>query len=211
MKTLVNNHVHSTELAVIGADCYDATEPTLLTSFGWLPKFELPVGSSLIVEYSPRGGLRGLLFSGRWFRPARQVEAFASGDTETVARWLKPYRWRHTLGFKVSGTLVHECRIDHLLLKHYCEVGGQPTNQLYAVALSVTIDALRLYLFLRRAANSGMALAQTVRELMADQVDREIMARGGSFAFITHCQPRHELLDEAGLNIQEARIEYVNQ
>ncbi len=205
---LINNHVHSTQIC--NATSY-SIEPTLLTQFGYFPKFELPSAHTLIVEGQPRDGLRGLLFSAACFHPDG-LQLYHNSDTSRPARWVRAYRWLWKMGCKVFGTVISQRASDQFELTHTLENSGTVFRFDFDVTIEAHIaDPQKYYLFLRQNVKNGERLRLMIRNLCADYVDAKIKERGGNPPSTSHVKLVHPLLEEAGFVVDDCRVEYVSQ
>lgn len=84
MKEIINNHVHGSQIPTVDVNRYTVS-PMILKGFGIMPKFEISPEYPIVVEYIPRNGLRGLIFSSlKHFCPASDIEVFKYEDNKKV-------------------------------------------------------------------------------------------------------------------------------
>ena len=205
---LINNHVHTTQLCT--AANYSIV-PTLLTQFGYFPKFELPSAHTLIVEGQPRDGLRGLIFSAACFHPDG-LQLYTNSDTSRPARWVTAYRWLWKMGCKIVGTVISPRESDQFKLTHTLDNSGTVFRFDFDVTIEAHVaDPQRYYLFLRQNVKNGDQLRLTIRNLCADFIDAQIKAKGGTPPSTSHVKLVHPLLEEAGYVVDDCRVEYVSK
>lgn len=209
MKQLINNHVHGNQLATVSNNSF-SVEPKSVSVYGLLPKFEIDPLYSVVIEYQPRGGIRGLinslcasLFS--IFYPDRMLTVCNSYSGEIL--WCSLYKWIHTLGWYINACRIRNERVDNLTVSHCTNVGGNVHCYNYDVTISAKITPKDFYNYLKSQENSSV-LQMVIENCVKDVVSSEIKMQAGNPAFVLHTQITSPILEQAGYQVTDCRIQY---
>lgn len=207
MKQLINNHVHCTQLATVTNNEY-AVAPAILSGFGFLPKYEITPLYTLVVEYEPRGGVKGMIFTSmKYFCPSRLIQGFRLGSNTDMTQWKGLFPWRHTLGWIIRGCRIRNERTDTFTICHSTNSGMNVYCYHYSVCITATIVPERFYAFMKSGENVAEIRA-TIENCVQDIIAEELRMRAGNPVFVLHTQFASTKLELAGYSVTDCRIQY---
>lgn len=208
----INTHVSASQLATFQSGSFQLST-TSLCNFGIMPIFELPSSLSVVVEFMPRDGIRGLLFT-NMFRPNQEIQVFRGNDEDGMpSRWLRLYRWSWSLGWTINAVCMKMNRCtESFTVVYTVDVGGTTRSYSYDVMLTYHIEAPeRLYTFLVKR-QDGELLRTLFNQVAAEVIDHRIRSTRNP-GFMLHIKPEGyscQQLCEIGCEVDNLRIQFVN-
>lgn len=214
MKAFINNHVHGSQMATIDNNGF-SVDPQTIAGYGLKAKFEISPIYPVVVEYVPREGLIGLIFSAiRWFRPSRTLvlhlfDAKVSKDvnaTENI-QWKELFPLRYILSKHIKGCRIRTNRLDRLPIYHSVNAGAREYKYEYMAFITAEIDPIPFYNFAKSSENSKV-LYTTLENSIKDIISAEIIRRAGNATFILHTKISSPVFEQAGYRITDCEIQY---
>lgn len=203
---LFNNHVHASMAQAVRANEYSLSNKSLsLKGFGLFPKWELTPTYDIVIHFEPKSGLLPLVFS-----KIRPKETLQSRFTESLSTWISLYPWYLKLSHKARGLYIQKERFDSLNITHTTCEGGLTKSFNYLVNIQARVDTKAFFTFLLTNADSSDILLKTLQNRVSEEIDRILCEQVGNPSFIRHTRIDDPILQKAGYQVEDCRIQYVN-
>ena len=207
MKQIINNHVHGSQLVTITNNNY-SVDTKKMSGYGFLPKYEIAPLYSIVIEYEPRGGFWGLIFSSmKYFCPSHRLQVYGLCSNSQLTQWKRLFPWRYTLGWIIRGCRIRNERCDTFSVCHCTNAGEIVYRYKYDVCISATVNPESFYTFLKSSENASV-IREAIENCVRDIIANELIKRAGNPAFVLHTQISSPTLDQAGYHVTDCRIQY---
>ncbi len=203
--SIINNHVHISMAQSLTANSWSFAGKSLeFGGFGLFPKYELTKEYTIVMLFEPKSGFFPLLFS--WIKPKRYL---LSKNTDDLTSWIHLFPWYWSLSHKVRGIYIQRERLDSLDVNHTITEGGLDRNLSYHVNIRAKVNPERLFTFLLTNEANTKTFLDAIQNRISEEIDSVLNDRANNPSFIHHFTIKDDILEKAGYQAEDCRIQYV--
>lgn len=212
MKININKHISESQLSRVGNDNFEICMSDL-TIFGLFPKFELSSSYSLLIQYIPREGLLGYIFSSfSRISPNNNIEIKTLSEDRNQLIWSKLFPWYYRLGWTIHGCYIKKERVDTLNITYTTKRGCVSESYNYKVTITANVKPIQFFIYMNRDNNykdNERALKDAITNFLQNEIKEELKNRLGNPAFrkIVNIPPL-DACNKAGYAITSCEISY---
>lgn len=212
MRININKHISESQLSRVGNNNFDICMSDL-TIFGLFPKFELSSSYSLLIQYIPREGLLGYIFSSfRHISPNNNIELKILSENRNQLIWSKLFPWYYRLGWTIHGCYIKNERVDTFNITYTTKRGCVSESYNYKATITANVDPIQFFIYMNRDNNNKdneRALKDAITNFLQNEIKEELKYRLGNPAFSKNVGiPPLDACNKAGYAITRCEISY---